>query len=416
MRRLLIVTHCFPPDPAPGSARVSRLYKYLPEFGYETYVITAGTSDGPRPRVTWVPIPSKNFGERLKRKFLFPADEDASWVQPAFDAATRLLDETPMDAVLSTFPYIHQHTIGQRLKRRFALPWIADYRDPIIGNPFRTTKGLPGMVDRFFDARFFADADLLIAVTDCVQREWIQRHPEIAAKSAVVWNGFDPEERIAPRPIPWRSQRVIAHFGGFYDGRNPAVPLESTLRLIQRREVDPGSFRFRLVGSLAPDIHSRLDGLYRELISTGCLELVPPVSRSEALDEMMESDSLFLADNNDASIGHTVPAKLFEYIRVGRPILALTAGGSPVERILKMSGVRYVTLQSAMEETVVDSRMVEFLNFSTEPVTVSREFLTKFNGRNQARSMAGLIDNLLATRSRRAPEPVSEDQKELAEV
>jgi len=39
-----------------------------------------------------------------------------------------------MDAVLPTFPYIHQHTIGQRLKRCFALPWIADYRDPLVGN------------------------------------------------------------------------------------------------------------------------------------------------------------------------------------------------------------------------------------------------------------------------------------------
>jgi glycosyltransferase involved in cell wall biosynthesis len=398
MRRLLIVTHAFPPNPAPGSARAWRFYKYLQEFGYETHVITASPQDEPQPRVTWVPVPARNLGERIVRKFIFPCDEDIQWTVPAIRAAEKLIAATPMDAVLSTVPYIQDHLIAYRLKKEFGLPWIADYRDPVAGNPFRRATGIPGMADRLLDSQFFATADLLVAVTDYGRQAWIGRSPEVESKSAVIWNGFDPEEPILPMPIPTQPYRLISHFGSFYGGRNPVIPLESALRLVRHRSLDPSRFRFRLVGALEPEIRAHHNELFQELTTLGCLELEPVVPRTQALHDMMESDSLLLADNNQAAIGHTVPAKLFEYIRVGRPILALTVQDSPVERILAMSGVRFVTLFPEMDEPTIDARVMRFLNLSTDPCDLSEQFLVDFNGRNQARTLAGLIDKLLGVR------------------
>jgi glycosyltransferase involved in cell wall biosynthesis len=397
MRKLLIVAHGFPPFPAPGSARAWRLYKYLPEFGYETHVITASRPDSVHPRVTWIPGRAKDFAEQVLRKFFFPTDEDMLWTVAATKAGQQLIAETPMDAVLSTVPYIQNHIIAYRLKKKFGLPWIADYRDPIVGNPFRRTTGLPGMVDRYLDARFLATADLLVAVTDYGRDEWIRRCPEVASKAAVIWNGYDPEEAIAPTPMPPRPYRVLAHIGNFYLGRSPVIPLASVLRLVRRGVLDPAHFRFRLLGVLDPEFRTKYSDLFSQLISLGCLELVPQIPRPQALDVMMESDSLLLADNNDAAIGHTVPAKLFEYLRVGRPILALTVKDSPVERILAMSGVRYVTLSPEMDEPAIDARMLEFLNLPTDPAKLSEQFLIEFNGRNQARTLAGLLDKLFDT-------------------
>jgi glycosyltransferase involved in cell wall biosynthesis len=210
----------------------------------------------------------------------------------------------------------------------------------------------------------------------------------------VIWNGYDPEEMIAPTPIPPRPYRVIAHFGSFYGGRAPVMALASVLRLVRRGVLDPARFRFRLVGSIGPQIVATNHDLFRQLTALGCLEFVPPMPRPQALEAMMQSDSLLLADNNSAAIGHTVPAKLFEYIRVGRPVLALTVNGSPVEQILTMSGVPFVTLTPELDESVIDARMVEFLNLSTKAVGLSEQFLQEFNGRNQARALAGLIDKL----------------------
>ena len=129
----------------------------------------------------------------------------------------------------------------------------------------------------------------------------------------------------------------------------------------------------------------------------------------------MESDSLLLADNNDAGVGYTVPAKLFEYLRIGRPILALTEHGSPVERILNMSGVRFFTGSKQMKPNEFDSRIRDFLQLPTDPELLSPQFLREFNGREQARKLAGLIDRMLDTRAGdRAP--VEEPERELMEV
>jgi glycosyltransferase involved in cell wall biosynthesis len=237
---------------------------------------------------------------------------------------------------------------------------------------------------------------LLIAVTDYGRQAWIGRSPEVESKSAVIWNGYDPEEPIVPKPLPSRPYRLVSHFGSFYGGRNPVIPLASFRRLIRRGTLNPSRFRFRLIGALEPEIRARHHLLFQELTDLGCLELLPMVPRPQALEAMMESDSLLLADNNQAAIGHTVPAKLFEYIRVGRPVLALTVNDSPVERILAMSGVRYVTLSPEMDESAIDARMINFLNLPTDPADLSQQFLIEFNGRNQARTLAGLLDKMLA--------------------
>jgi glycosyltransferase involved in cell wall biosynthesis len=395
MRKLLIIAYAFPPFPAPGSARPWRFYKYLPEFGYETYVLTATRPEKLWPRVTFTPAPGVSVSERVLRKFLFPVDDDVLWTRPAIAAGRRLLADTPMDAMLSTIPPIHGHTVAYALKKKTGVRWIADYRDPTVGSPFRPSEGLPGWIDRTMEKHFFKAADLLLTVTDYVRQEFIQRWPEVESKTAILWNGFDPEEDIGPRSIPNRPYRVLAHFGSLYGGRTPVLPMASIDRLIGRGLIDPGRLRLRLIGSIEPAILEKHRQLFDRLTEKGCLECLPPQPRAQALQAMMEADQLLLADNNDSGIGQTVPAKLFEYVRVGRPILALTTAGSPVERILTGSGVPFVGLAPQMSEPAIDARMIEFLDMPSDPVQVSARFSSEFDGRKQAETLARLIDAML---------------------
>jgi glycosyltransferase involved in cell wall biosynthesis len=414
-RRLLLLAFAFPPNPAPGSARAWRFYKYLPAFGYETHVITASAPDIARPRVKWVAPPPKHFNEKVLRKFFFPFDEDVSWTLPALSEARHLHAKTPFDVVLSTVPYIHDHIVALALKKEYGMPWIADYRDPIVGNPFRVHIGLSSGVDRFLDARFFHNADLLVAVTDRVRKEWLERFPEVESKSKVIWNGYDPEEVVAPKPLPERNFRLVAHYGNIYGSRTPAPAFRAAWRLIERGRLDPKSFRFRLIGSLDPGILANNSELFEHLVVAGCLELRPPVPRPQALDQMMHSDSFLLADNNGAGMGHTVPAKIFEYIRVGRPVLALTADHSAVEHILAMSGIRYVCMNEQMNAEECDARLLEFLRLPTTPVALTERFLTEFNGRDQARRLAEHIDDIIDRRYTHGRSVAEEDMNQLVE-
>ena len=114
-------------------------------------------------------------------------------------------------------------------------------------------------------------------------------------------------------------------------------------------------------------------------------------------------------------MGHTVPAKIFEYIRVGRPVLALTADHSAVEHILAMSGIRYVCMNEQMNAEECDARLLEFLRLPTTPVALTERFLTEFNGRDQARRLAEHIDDIIDRRYIHGRSVAEEDMNQLVE-
>ena len=123
------------------------------------------------------------------------------------------------------------------------------------------------------------------------------------------------------------------------------------------------------------------------------------VAPHEARTAIAQSNYLLLLDNNAKKIGQTVPSKLFEYIQVGRPIIALTAPDSPVERILRQAGIPYVQVQENMPAPEMDGRILALLALPTDPVAPSAWFSHNFDAREQTAQLAGLLDSLLLTGS-----------------
>jgi hypothetical protein len=118
------------------------------------------------------------------------------------------------------------------------------------------------------------------------------------------------------------------------------------------------------------------------------------VSKDEADRLIEEADYLLLLDVTKGSVGLQVPAKIFEYIRIGRPILACTLRGSPVERILINSGVPFVALYAGDSNEEIDRRVLTFLNLPNHPVEPSDWFQEKFNGRIQAKTLGTIIETV----------------------
>jgi hypothetical protein len=106
---------------------------------------------------------------------------------------------------------------------------------------------------------------------------------------------------------------------------------------------------------------------------------------------MTRADYLLLIDVNQSGTSLQVPGKLFEYIRVGRPILALTPEGSPVERILANSGVLHVCLHPGEPADETDRKLLQLLAMPTSPVEPSRWFRDHFDAEAQTRMLASLL-------------------------
>ena len=106
---------------------------------------------------------------------------------------------------------------------------------------------------------------------------------------------------------------------------------------------------------------------------------------------MAEADYLLLLDLNELGTGSQVPGKLFEYIRIGRPILAFTVRDSSTSRLLAQSGIPYQCVYQSDSSDEVDRKVSAFLSLQSRPVAPSDWFQTNFNAVAQTQKLADLF-------------------------
>lgn len=400
---VVLLAYYYRPQITSGVQRAVRIARYLPGYGRPTHVICSSHAGVLQDQnCSYVPNESTELSTRRLTKLIVsklqraaPYNEQMNWSVHAVAAAQQVISRHTVSTVISTSPPLGTHFAAFWLKRRYGLKWIADFRDPVLGNPGRARRWAR-LYDEAVQSALFRNADAIIAVTDAVGEKWRKQYPRWAAKVHVIWNGFDPEEAIGPEPLPERGYRVLAHVGVLYALRHPASLMASFSRLVGRSAINPSEWKIRFVGPVQEMEKFRRDPAVSKLDEIGLIELSgDTVPRVEAIHQTATADVLLLIDIVDLSnIGYTVPAKLYDYILIGRPILCLTDYGSPVHRILSRSGVRNVCIFHADNADQVDQKVLECLSLPAEPLRPSDWFMNHFDGRMQAGYLSKLVDSL----------------------
>lgn len=405
--RVILIAYHFPPGPEIGAVRPYRFYKYLTRMGYRCHVITASPQKSESSDVTFLPDDLREiwegagsqqksfraYQELLIRKVAFPGHIGIVWSFAAAARCHELVRRNPQDkfVVFSTYPPLGVLPAGLMAYLRDHLPWIADFRDPLgvgLGDEFTSSK------QRFWnhqlEARVFRQASAVIANVEGAAEMWRKLYPRAARRLHVIPNGFDPEDAPRAREIPPRSQKLIVHAGGLYHGRNPNLILESLARLRSANLPEASTAKILLVGSI--DAKTGLNQPVREQAQReGWLELRPPVIRAESQQLMEEADALLLVQpQSDVQ----VPGKLFEYICIGRPVLALVPRNSAVEQILQKSAIPNVCIYADDDSPSADQKLAAFLRLPNTPASSSEWFRTNFNAEEQTKQLAAIIEQV----------------------
>ncbi len=399
---VIFFAHNFPPINTSGSQRPLRLWKYLPGSGVVAHVICS-SQDGVIPEyenVHYVPKPGPHsLGLRLQSALAYlahriiPHNERIPWIPHALAAAEEIRARYPIHAVLSTFPPLAPHLAAMRFAARHNLPWIADFRDNLVGNPFRQReKGLAH--ERAFERRIFERASLLVTVTPAIIAEWLERAPEIESKTRLLWNGFDPAEEFPRAPLVQRSRRILAHVGTIYGHRHPQLLLASLERLITAGRLDPATIQVQLTGTVREPAAVRPIASFELLQRLGCLDVTALVPREEANRRMAECDYLLIIDLNELNVGHAAPAKMFDYVRAGRPVLGLVPQNSIVEDVLSRSGIPCAFVYPEDSPERQDAKIFGFLSQPPREVQANSWFTDTFDGAHQAATLAQWIRDL----------------------
>jgi len=362
LKNLLAIAFHYPPDnSSTGVLRTYKFTEYLLDHGWRSHVITAPSAlyasrNPPGADV----IPAQIEVERVwacdvKRALgfrgIYPGwlavpDRYWPWFFAARRAGTRAIRRGTVDAIYSTYPLPSAHLIGLSLRKRYKLPWIADFRDPWVTEAGR---GLIGRFEVRLEREVVTVADRVICNTPAMRRNFLVRYPHLPQEKFVtITNGYDEKDFSAIVP------KATAKFQIFYPGtidsenRNPRGLFAGIRRALDQGWLSSDDLLVTFLGC-GPYAES---APFRQDLNTFALEPYVEIRREripyrDALERMAGADVVVvLSENlaNDGDADHTqewtamqVPAKLYEYLRVGRPLLALVGEGA-VKELLEKTG------------------------------------------------------------------------------
>jgi hypothetical protein len=124
------------------------------------------------------------------------------------------------------------------------------------------------------------------------------------------------------------------------------------------------------------------------------VRLLPALPYREALQEAANADGLLLFQA--ACCNHQIPAKVFEYLRLAKPILALTSHDGDTAALLRQTGG--ATIVDLADWQAIYRVLPEFLRAAgtrTHPQP-ARNLVQVYSRRGQAEELARLLDNVSA--------------------
>ena len=361
MARIAIVSYFFPPGDEIGGLRPSALARQLAARGHEVCVITRQVSPaeegfraitvggGSRSAVPGAPASAgATTGlAGLVRRVLAIPDGKTRW---AFRAARTLraeVRERGLDAVITTGPphSVHLAVLWGLGRRRPGRPrWIVDMRDLWTDNPYYDYGETRRRIDRRIEARVMRAADAVVATTAGFARALEERH---AIRAHSVLTGFD--DRIAPpKRGPHEGPLRIVHAGSLYAGRRDPAPLiEAAAVLAAEGRVDASRLRLSFIG---PGLEPVADAA-RRFGAAELVELVGPLPHSETLAQLERADALLLVQWRSDDTATEVPGKLFEYLALRKPVIAL--GTAPEGEV---AGILAATSAGRVVDSVAECR------------------------------------------------------------
>lgn len=420
-KRVLMVAYHYPPcRGSSGLQRTLSFTRYLPRLGWAPIVLSVNPrayASAGEDQIADIPpstIVRRAFALDTARDlsirgrylgWLALPDQWISWLVWAVPAALQLIRQYKPAVIWSTYPIATAHLVGFVLHLLTRLPWVVDFRDPMIEIDPVTRKRFPA------DPRLFRVRSCIerLAVKGCTRAVLVtrgalkiyqSRYPEIPDdRWVLIPNGYDEDAFTSARPSErsygqGKEMITLLHSGVLYPtpDRDPRPFFRAVARLKKDGVLSAKTFRVILRASGS-------EPLYREsILALGIDDLVvlaPAIPYRAALSEMMSVEGLLLFQGHDSN--PAVPAKLYEYVRARRPILAFVDMSGDTAAILKETGVGSIApLDSEDAIATATQEFLQAIRGGTAPVA-DEEHIKCHSREWGAHSLAKLFDSVAAS-------------------
>lgn len=378
MKRVLLFSFYFPPQPEAGALRSGYLADHIASHGWEPTVLTVPYGSVPpkpykvaaarslltpslRPLVPLIPSdrrsktgPSTEVKRRLGvlrhaaaliyyrwSRHWYP-DPAVGWIANAFCKALQMHRQSPFSAVFSTAWPASAHVAAAAFSSSTGVPWVADYRDLWSGYPYRSIGGARRLLDRAVERRLLRRAAAITTVSEGLRTPLVALHRRSDVE--VIPNAASAEDWAdVPDQVP--QQFNVLYAGVLYGGqRSPDLVFAAVAELRAQGDSAGLALSFDFYGSERDLVLSAAE-------RHGICEVVrvhDRVNRATVLRQQKSAAVLLILLKMDPMLVSEFGSKIYEYAGARRPILAVGPPGSVVADYLGQSGLG--TLVSTREE------------------------------------------------------------------
>lgn len=376
MPKALIITYYWPPAGGSGVQRWLKFVKYFREFGWEPVIYTAENPEAPVSDVSLqkdVPpeieviqrraiepyslykLLSGRKNEKINVGFgsssnpkgglfsrmaiwirgnLFIPDARMLWIRPSIRFLSEYLRKNKIDIIISTGPPHSMHLIARGLKRKFNIPWIADFRDPWTNIDFYKELKLSGVADRIhhrLEKSVVQECDYLTIVTKSWGKDF---EPLKENRVIVIPNGFDQEDYQNVKDESPDTLFTINHFGVVPPSRNCPELWKAIKEYIDRDDEFGSKIRLKFYGHVDHSIKEEITRLNIDQY----FEFIDFIPHKQVANLQRRSQVLLLLVNNTPNSYGIQTGKVFEYLAAERPILAVGPTGGDSDQLITETG------------------------------------------------------------------------------
>lgn len=393
--------------------RASKFARYLGDAGWQPHVLTASSRaygnvkpakagvipDGLEVTHAFALDAQRHLAIRGRYfSWLAVPDRWSNWSLAAIPAGLWTIYRKRIDVIFVTFPIATAVFIGLALQWLTGKPLVVDFRDSMTEDEYPRDPVIR-KVYRWIERSAIKRGARFIFTAKSARQMYLDRYSELLPSQCVVIpNGYDEDDFAAIaclEAVPTATPRVrLIHAGLIYpEERDPRPFFRAVHRLKEQNVISSESLVIDLRASGSEDYYSRL---LRELGIDDIVRLLPPLPHNEALRDSAEADGLLLFQA--ASCNHQIPAKVYEYLRFSKPILALTSkAGDTAELLREAGGATMVEL--ADEESIFQALpgFVAAVRQGMHPVP-HRDIAQRFTRRNGTIELANCLDGVLCRR------------------
>lgn len=365
-----MISYSFPPKGGGGVLRQLKFAKYLPELGWQPFILTTnkryafedhklldelsescyvfrvggrlrksenkhfftGSAGAARKRKKINPL-SNIF--RIISRFIIIPDRFIFWgLFKAVPLGLKIIRENNIELIYSIDNPHSNHIVALILSRIAGKPWVADFKDPWTKN-FGYEKVIPfSYLDILLEKTVLKNAGHLICVNISMKNEFTEYLGSMNKPISILSNGYDEKDFCRPRKLDNNQGKlVIVYAGTIYHDMFPYVFLETIQRLVNEGKIKKDEIE--IIFSGMPEFLVDLDSkLIKKLECLGILEYKGQLSHKDAIGLIMQSHILLLTLSEVLGGSSIIPLKTYEYIASGKFIIALTNPGNALSKLI----------------------------------------------------------------------------------